>query len=40
MKMFGKNKCLKDWQIQAYIDKELDDDTQLLFSAHIEKCDY
>jgi len=40
MKMFGKNKCLNDWQIQAYIDKELDDDTLLLFSAHIEKCDY
>ncbi|BDX38091.1 hypothetical protein CYCD_14460 [Tenuifilaceae bacterium CYCD] len=40
MKIFGKSKCLKDWQIQAYIDKELDDDTLLLFSAHVEKCDY
>lgn len=40
MEIFKKNKCLKNWQVQAYIDKELDEDSLSLLSAHIEKCDY
>lgn len=36
--MFGKNKCLKYWQVQAYIDNELDEKTISKLTVHIEKC--
>lgn len=38
MGLFGINKCLKDRQVQAYIDNELDENTFSRLTAHIEKC--
>lgn len=38
MGLFGINKCLKDWQVQAYIDNELDENTISKLTVHIEKC--
>jgi len=40
MGMFRKNRCLKERQVQAYIDNELDDKTFSNLKAHIDKCEY